>query len=292
MCEEFLDDNMNKIGFNVLAWTAGVSEDLNPVFERLKTIGYDGVELFIGPYDIPTFQKTGDFLRQTGLEVTSVFVLGKDENPIDPSASVRARALDAIKAKIDRAHALNAPLIVGPFHSAHTVFANHAPQEDEYRLAAEVLHKAGEYAAQANITLCPEALNRFECYLVNTMEQLLKLVRLTDHPNIKGMFDTHHANVEEKSFAAAIETISPVLTHVHISENDRGTPGDGHVNFDEVFAALARTGYDGWLTIEAFSRNDPDFANAIGVWREFSKPWDIAEKGYSFIKSKVAEHNL
>ena len=292
MCEEFLDDNMNKIGFNVLAWTAGVSEDLNPVFERLKTIGYDGVELFIGPYDIPTFRKTGDFIRQTGLEVTSVFVLGKDENPIDPSASVRARALDAIKAKIDRAHALNAPLIVGPFHSAHTVFANHAPQEDEYRLAAEVLHKAGEYAAQANITLCPEALNRFECYLVNTMEQLLKLVRLTDHPNIKGMFDTHHANVEEKSFAAAIETISPVLTHVHISENDRGTPGDGHVNFDEVFAALARTGYDGWLTIEAFSRNDPDFANAIGVWREFSKPWDIAEKGYSFIKSKVAEHNL
>lgn len=281
---------MNKIGFNVLAWTAGVSEDLNPVFERLKTIGYDGVELFIGPYDITTFQKTGDFIRQTGLEVTSVFVLGRDENPIDPSQSVRTRALDAIKAKIDRAHALNAPLIVGPFHSAHTVFANHAPQEDEYRLAAEVLHKAGEYAAQANIILCPEALNRFECYLVNTMEQLLKLVRLTDHPNVRGMFDTHHANVEEKSFAAAIETIAPVLTHVHISENDRGTPGEGHVNFDEVFSALSRIGYRGWLTIEAFSRNDPDFANAIGVWREFSKPWDIAEKGYAFIKSKLAEY--
>ncbi len=281
---------MNKIGFNVLAWTAGVSEDLNPIFERLKTIGYDGVELFIGPQDIQAFQKTGDFIRQTGLEVTSVFVLGKDENPIDPSSSVRARALDAIKAKIDRAHALNAPLIVGPFHSAHTVFANHAPQEDEYRLAAEVLHKAGEYAAQADIVLCPEALNRFECYLVNTMEQLLKLVRLTDHPNIRGMFDTHHANVEEKSFSAAIETIAPVLTHVHISENDRGTPGDGHINFDDVFSTLARIGYEGWLTIEAFSRNDPDFANAIGVWREFSKPWDIAEKGYSFIKSKLAGH--
>ncbi len=282
---------MNKIGFNVLAWTAGVSEDLNPIFERLKTIGYDGVELFIGPDDIAAFQKTGDFIRQTGLEVTSVFVLGRDENPIDPSPSVRARALDTIKAKIDRAHALNASLIVGPFHSGHTVFANHAPQEEEYQMAAEVLHKAGEYAAQANITLCPEALNRFECYLVNTMEQLLKLVRLTDHPNIRGMFDTHHANVEEKSFSRAIETISPVLTHVHISENDRGTPGDGHVDFDEVFAALARIGYKGWLTIEAFSRNDPDFANAIGVWREFSKPWDIAEKGYTFIQSKLAKHN-
>lgn len=283
---------MNKIGFNVLAWSAGVSEALYPIIDRLKTIGYDGVELFIGGEDVSTFQQTGDFIKSTGLEVTSVFVLGKDENPIDPSAAVRAQALDAIKGKIDRAQALNASLIVGPFHSAHTVFANHAPEEDEYKRAAEVLYQAGEYAAKAGITLCPEALNRFECYLANTMEQLLKLIELTDHPNIRAMFDTHHANVEEKSFAAAIETIAPVLTHVHISENDRGTPGEGHINFDEVFVTLAKIQYKGWLTIEAFSRNDPDFANAIGVWREFSQPWDIAEKGYSFIKSKIAQHGL
>ncbi|GAA4431695.1 sugar phosphate isomerase/epimerase [Ravibacter arvi] len=283
---------MNKIGFNVLAWTAGISESLYPIIERLKTIGYDGVELFISNQDVEVFRQAGDFIRSTGLEATSVFVLGKDENPIDPSPAVRARALDAIKRKIDRAQALNASLIVGPFHSAHTVFANHAPEEDEYKLAAEVLHAAGAYAAQADITLCPEALNRFECYLCNTMEQLLKLVRLADHPNVQGMFDSHHANVEEKSFAGAIETISPVLRHVHISENDRGTPGEGHVNFDEIFASLAQQQYKGWLTIEAFSRNDPDFANAIGVWREFSKPWDIAEKGYAFIQSKIAQYHL
>lgn len=283
---------MNKIGFNVLAWTAGVSEDLYPTIERLKTIGYDGVELFIGGQDLSAFQQAGDFIKKTGLEATTVFVLGKDENPIDPSAAVRANALNAIKGKIDRAQALNAKLIVGPFHSAHTVFNYNAPHEDEYKRAAEVLHQAGEYAAQAGITLCPEALNRFECYLVNTMEQLLKLVELTAHPNVRGMFDTHHANVEEKSFSQAIQTITPVLTHVHISENDRGTPGEGHINFDEVFAKLAEIQYKGWLTIEAFSRNDPDFANAIGVWREFSKPWDIAEKGYTFIKSKVEQFNL
>src|SRR5690606_14172696 len=123
-------------------------------------------------------------------------------------------------------------------------------------------------SAQANVILCPEALNRFEWYLVNTMEQLYKLVKMIDHANVRGMFDSHHANVEEKSFAQAIETIAPVLTHVHISENDRGTPGEGHINFDEVFATMVKTNYKGWLTIEAFSRNDPDFANAIGVWRE------------------------
>ena len=117
-------------------------------------------------------------------------------------------------------------------------------------------------------------------------------VKAADHPNVRAMFDTHHANVEEKNFGEAIATIAPVLAHVHISENDRGTPGDGHINFDETFSALAKINYKGWLTIEAFSRNDPDFANAIGVWREFSDPWDIAENGYKFIREMSLKHGL
>ena len=82
------------------------------------------------------------------------------------------------------------------------------------------------------------------------------------------------------------------MAHVHISENDRGTPGDGHVHWDETFSTLASIQYKGWLTIEAFSRNDPDFANSIGVWREYSSPWDIAIKGLSFIRSQCEKHGL
>jgi D-psicose/D-tagatose/L-ribulose 3-epimerase len=59
------------------------------------------------------------------------------------------------------------------------------------------------------------------------------------------------------------------------------------VHWNETFAALKAIGYKGWLTIEAFSRNDPNFANAIGVWREYSAPWDIAVKGLSFIKQHL-----
>ena len=95
-----------------------------------------------------------------------------------------------------------------------------------------MLHAAGEYAAQANIVLTIEALNRFECFLCNTMDQLTQLVKLASHPNVKAMFDTHHANIEEKKISEAIKIIAPVLAHVHISENDRGTPGDGHIPFD------------------------------------------------------------
>lgn len=283
---------MNKIGFNVLAWSAVVSDELIPIAERLKNIGYDGIECYIGSPDMAAYKRLGEYARQLGLDVTSVMTLNHAENPISEDAAIRAKGLDRIKWVIDRAHDLGARILCGPFHSAHAVFARRAPENQEYNWSAEVLHAAGEYAAQANITLALEALNRFECYLCNTMDQLSHLITLADHPNVRAMFDTHHGNIEEKKFSQAIQTIAPVLAHVHISENDRGTPGDGHINFDEAFAALASHNYAGYFTIEAFSRNDPDFANSIGVWREYSKPWDIAEKGYQFIKAMCEKHGL
>ena len=283
---------MNKIGFNVLAWTAAVSDDLFPILDRLKGIGYDGAEFYLGPQESAAYQRVGNYTKDIGLETSAVMTLGADENPVSESVEVRQRALDKIKWAVDRAHDLNAKIICGPFHSAHTIFVNRPAQDQEYALAGEVLNAAAEYAAQANITFALEALNRFECYLCNTMEQLLKLVKAADHPNVRAMFDTHHSNIEEKKYATALQTIAPVLAHVHISENDRGTPGDGQVLWDDAFSSLAVIKYQGWLTIEAFSRNDPDFANAIGVWREFSPPWEIAEKGYHFIKEMCIKYGL
>ncbi|HYH55511.1 MAG TPA: sugar phosphate isomerase/epimerase family protein, partial [Anseongella sp.] len=261
---------MNKIGFNVLAWSAVVSDELKPILDRLGEIGYDGVEFLIGAPDEAAYRRVGDYAKELGLETTAVFVLGPHENPVDASASVREKGLEKIKWTIDRAYDLGSKVICGPFHSAFTTFSKQAPTEQEYEWSAGILRKAGDHAAQAGILLAPEAVNRFECYLCNTMEQLAYLVNKTDHPHVKAMFDTHHANIEEKSLAEAISRIAPVLGHVHISENDRGTPGSGHVPWDETFSALARVGYKGWLTIEGFTRNDPAFANSIGVWREFS----------------------
>ena len=283
---------MNKIGFNVLVWSAVISDELKPIVNKLKGLGYDGVEFLIGSADEAAYKSLGNHTRDIGLEVTTVFVVGKDENPASESAVIRAKALDRIKWAIDRAHDLNAKIMCGPFHSAHATFAQRAPEDREYEWSGEVLRSAGEYAAQTGITLALEALNRFECYLCNTVEQLTRLVKTADHPNVRAMFDTHHAHIEEKSCSQAIATIAPLLHHVHISENDRGTPGDGQVHFDDAFSALATINYDGWLTIEAFSRNDPAFANSIGVWREYSEPWDIAEKGLHFIKQMSTRHKL
>ena len=279
---------MPKLGFNLLVWTASGSDEHFPIVDRLKKIGYDGIEICNGHQDPAAYRRLGAHLRNIGMEITCVTVLGADANPVSPDAAVRAKALDGLKWNIDRTVDAGSKLLCGPIHSAFATFSRAEPKDEEYQRSAEVLRAAGDYAQQAGVTLALEALNRFECYLCNTMGQLRRLVELTNHPSVRAMFDTHHANIEEKHQVDAIRTIAPHLAHVHLSENDRGTPGSGHVNFAEALSTLASVGYDGWMTIEAFSRADPGFANAINVWREFSPAWDIAEGGHAYLRQAIA----
>ena len=285
-------EKKHKIGFNLLPWSSTLSPALNPVADRLKEIGYDGVECFMGEGSEQSYIDFGKRLKDCGLESTCVLGLGPEHDPISESPAVRSKAVEKLKWAVDRASDLGARLICGPVHSAFTNFRLRPPSEDEFKWSAETLHIAGEYAATSQVVFAVEALNRFECYLCNTAEQLLKLTALADHPNIRVMFDTHHANIEEKKYAPAIIALKDKLAHVHISENDRGTPGDGHVQWEETFSTLSQIGYEGWLTIEAFSRNDEGFANSINVWRTFSPTWEIAAKGFRFtekMKQKYLE---
>ena len=282
---------MNKIGFNLLVWSGGLPTEFWPITERLKTIGYDGVETFMAELDINAYTKFGNHLKSIEMQPTLVMGVGPEDNPISSSKAIREKAVVRLKYAIDCAQAIGSDIINGPVHSSFNDFTNRRPPvEDELKWCAEVLYEAGEYGKQAGVIFGVEALNRFECYLCNTMHQLRSLIERVGHPNVRAMFDTHHANIEEKKITEAINTIAPILAHVHISENDRGTPGRGHINFDEVFATLSAVDYKGWLTIEAFTRNDPDFANAINVWREYSDPWEMAEVGYTMISNMLAKH--
>lgn len=283
---------MNKIGFNLLVWSAVVSDEMLPIVDRLRSIGYDGVECSMGSQDPAAYRRLGDHARQLGLEVNCCLAVGADENPVSESQAVRAKALDRIKWAIERASDMESKVVCGPFHSAFATFSHRPPEVDEYKRSAEILNMAAEFAAQADVTLSLEALNRFECYLCNTMDQLIYLLSMVDHRSVTAMYDTHHANIEEKNLPEAINKVSPYLSHVHISENDRGTPGEGHIPWDDTFDTLARCNYRGWLTIEAFTRSDPEFANAINVWREYSEPWAMAEQGLAFIQRMCQKYGM
>lgn len=268
----------------MLLWTNHVTEEHYHIVDDLKKTGYDGIELFLGEGNEAHYLKLGNHFANIDMGVTAVASLAPEENIASPDLKYREAGLDKLKWSIDMGAASQMDVICGPFHSSFAYFTRQPPTLNERKRSAEVLLKAAEYAAQAGIVLAPEALNRFECYLYNTMADLKTLVELVNHPNLGAMYDTHHGNIEEKSQVTALKTIAPYLKHVHISENDRGTPGSGQVNWKDVFSTLKEVKYDGWLTIEAFSTIIPEFANAINVWRDYSPSKEIYTKGFQFIK--------
>jgi|TARA_R110001583_G_scaffold24136_4_gene88339 D-psicose/D-tagatose/L-ribulose 3-epimerase len=273
-----------KIGMNMLLWTNHVTEQHFDIVDTLKKTGYDGIELFLGEGDLKHYTKLGKHFSSINMGVTAVGALSPEQNIASPDKKTREAGLERLKWTIDMAEAANVEVICGPFHSTFALFTRQPPTLQEKQWSNEMLYNAAEYAQKANIVLTPEAVNRFECYLYNTMADLGSMVQEVNHPNLGAMFDTHHANIEEKSQGQAIRTIAPHLKHVHISENDRGTPGSGQVHWDEVFAALKEIKYDGWLTIEAFSTIIPEFANAINVWRDYSPSEEIYTKGLKLIQ--------
>lgn len=275
-----------KYGMNLLLWTAGVTEEHFPLLTSLKEWGYDGVELPMFDFDVNQYKKIGAELQKVGLESTAVTVCPADQNPISPDAAVRAAGLARLKQAIDCCAAAGATQLCGPIHSALGEFSGKGRTEDEWNWAKEILTQAGDYAKANNVTLVVEYLNRFECYFLNSAADAGQFCRELGHSHVKTMYDTFHANIEEKSITQAVKACADQLAHVHISENDRSTPGDGGVNWDETFRALKNVNYDGWLMIEAFGLALPELAAATRIWRRmFPSEEYLAKNGLKFMKS-------
>jgi D-psicose/D-tagatose/L-ribulose 3-epimerase len=275
-----------KTGMNLLLWTGHVTEEHFPLLAKLKAAGFDGVEIPVFDGDVSHFRHLRSELDRNGLECTTVTIVPPDANPISPDAGIRRNAVDRLKWAIECNHALGAETMVGPFHSPLGVFSGGPPTADEKKRAADVLRQAAKYAQQANLTLAIEYLNRFECYFLTTAADAAALVESVDHPSFRTMYDTFHANIEERRPSDAIHAVAPVLAHVHISENNRGTPGTGQVNWAESFRTLREVGYDAWLVIEAFGRALPSLAAATRVWRDFfPSPEHVYENGLKFMKT-------
>ena len=258
-----------KTGFNLLLWTTHVTSEHVPILKSLKKAGYDGVEIPVFEGNADHYARLGETLDKLGLGRSVVSVLGAGKNPLSPSPSDRKAAVTHTKWLIDCSAALGADILAGPMHSELGYFSGNGATSVERKRGISYHRTAGDYAAKKKLRFALEALNRFECYFLNTMGQLSDYLDEVDHPAIKAMYDTFHANIEEKDPVAAIKTIKKHMIHVHISENDRGTPGKGHVPWDDTYKALRAAKYDGWITIEAFGRAMPAVAAATRVWRDF-----------------------
>ena len=253
-----------------------------PALAKVKQLGYDGVEVPLGEWDLADCQKWAGRFQELGLQPIGVAARTHTDNPIHSDPKIRALGVANNRRALDFCQIIGAKSLIGPYHSAlnHVCDYSPAPTADEWRWGVDSMRQVAEHAATLGIMLAPEYVNRFECYLVNTAADMVRFVHQVDHPNCRMLYDTFHANIEERDIRQAILGCQAETIHVHISENDRGTPGTGHVDWTTTFNALKETGYDGWMSIEAFG-----LGAARHVWRRlFADEIELARAGLAFMK--------
>ncbi|MDG4878997.1 sugar phosphate isomerase/epimerase [Mesorhizobium sp. WSM4935] len=275
-----------KIGMCMFLWTTSVSMKHETLLKDIKATGFDGVEIpvFVGTPD--DYKKLGEMLDRIGLERTAVSAMGDPAmNLISPDGATRKAGIDYMKWAIDCSAALGANTLSGPLHSTLGVFSGSGPTSAEKKRSVASQRAIGDHAGKKGVTIGLEALNRFECYLVNTMADLSEHIDAIGRPHIRAMYDTFHANIEEADPIGAYTRNRRNIVHIHISENDRGVPGRGNIPWKETFSAIRKSGYDDWLTIESFGRSLKDLAAATKVWRDFAEsPEAVYREGYRHIR--------
>ncbi len=281
-----------QFGVNAWVWLAPLTTDgLAEVAAKVADMGFDLVETAIevpGGYD---YARIGEVMKDHGLGVSLVTVLGPDSDLIHPDETIRENGRAYMRYCIDAAHALGAINLGGPIYSAlgRTWQSTAKERERDIELLAGQLRELAAYAADRGVVLCIEAINRFETSFINTAGQLVELLDRVDHPACKALLDTFHMNIEEKSLGAAIRAVGSRLGHLHSCENDRGAPGSGHVPWAEVAEAVHDIGYDGPVVIESFSAQIESIAAAAAIWRPLAPTQDaLAQDGLAFLQKTFA----
>lgn len=258
-----------KLGMNMLLWTTHVTPEDYPNLEKIKAAGFDGVEIPLFEGDDAHFQSLRKELDAQGLACTTTTVLSPPASAISEDLTRRAAASSHLSQAVRHSAILGSEVLMGPYYHPLGEFSGDSATEDELSRGADVHRRMAEEADAVGLKLAVECLNRFETYVLNTAAQAAAYARRVGHPAFGTMYDTFHANIEEKDPIIAYVENAASFYHFHVSENDRGTPGTGHVPWAETFRAVRASGYDGWLTIEAFGRALPALAAATRVWRDF-----------------------
>jgi D-psicose/D-tagatose/L-ribulose 3-epimerase len=276
---------------NLLMWTDTLSDAMLPLLDDMKAIGFDVVEIpAFDLDDLDNYARWGKRFDELGLGRTGTAIRGPAENPISADPAVRRAGIEANKRNLDCCAAAGCEVMAGPFHSALGVFSGQGPTEDEWKWGVESMREVAEHAEKVGVKLGIEYVNRFECYFLNTAADGVRFCRDVNHPFCQMMYDTFHAHIEEKSIPEAIRALKGCLAHVHISENDRSTPGQGNVRWKENFDTLKEIGYDGTMVVEAFGLALEKLIPATKIWRRmYQSEKQLATDALAFMQAEVAK---
>ncbi|MFC7525736.1 sugar phosphate isomerase/epimerase family protein [Parapedobacter sp. GCM10030251] len=275
------------IGISTFVWVSPFSTQSFDVLRKAKAAGYDLIEIAVEDRELIDWNALKRTCRELNLKLSVSGAFGMDRDVSSDRPEIRANGLSYIIDCLEIANDLESPVFGGPLYSAvgktRLVSADQKKQERLWCL--ENLYEASKRAEQLGVTLALEPLNRFETDMVNTVDQAISLVDELNSSYLKILLDTFHSNIEEKDIPASIRKLGDRLVHVQANENDRGTPGTGHLDWLGMRDAFQDIGYRGSLVIETFGAPSKELARAASIWRPLANSADeLAEEGFAFLK--------
>ncbi len=279
-----------RIGINTFLFTSPFTNESTKFFKSFKKWGFDTVEI---PIEDPSHIDPAHVKREldkNGLVCGSVCACMGGGRDLRGTPEQQKTGLNYMLQLIDQMVVLGCPSLIGPVYSE--VGRADAVPEKEYKkqwaTVVKHLKTLARYAQKHGKQICLEPLNRFETDFINTCDQGLKMIKDVGNPALRLHLDTFHMNIEEKNQADAIRKAGKHLAHFHACGSDRGTPGNDHIDWNPIVAALKSVKYTGDVVIESFTTDVKVIARAAAIWRRMEPTTEeIAVKGIKFLKKAL-----
>lgn len=277
-----------KFGIHAGLWQARWTDEITPILRTVADLGFDGVEVSLLGMSDEKATALGKAVKDHGLEVTCSDGLAPDKDITSCDADVRAAGITYLQWAIETAARIGSRGLAGVVFAPWGVFD---PLNKPTRAArsAEALGSLDKVLKDNDVTLGIEALNRFETDLVNTADEACSIARASGSDGVGALLDTFHLNMEEKDIRASIAASKDKLYHFHVSDNDRGVPGSGHIPWDHVKSGLDDAGYDGWIVAEMFVIAGNPASADLNIWRDIEpEATDAAKRALAFLRNTFA----
>lgn len=270
---------MNKVAIHYAFWGSEWNVDMCERIKYASKIGFDGLEVTPPDYMTKLEKSKMDDLKKCaedyGVELTFCIGFPKSKDMSSEDAAVREAGIDHSKRMIEAVHYMGGKMLSGilyswwPYLYEKEITMDY--KQDCWKRGVESVQKVIPLAEQYGITYAIEMVNRFEQFMVNSVDEGKQFCKDIGHPNAKLLLDTFHANIEENSIPDAIRRAGDLLAHMHLCENNRHLPGFGnHIPWKDVFAALKEINYTGRLVLEPFIAPGGPVGNDLRIWRNIA----------------------
>lgn len=263
---------MNKLGIFMNFWEKNWDADHSKYIKKAAKIGFDVLEFQAQPLLDMTDEKLKHLKAladDVGIELTYSLGLDPAYDVSSPDEKIRLGGVDYLKRIVEQIGKMDGKLLSGVSYAGWGtppyVLDDKRPLfENSLKSMREIIKTAEDNG----VVYCVEAVNRFEGCLINTAQEAIAYADEVGSKNIGILLDTYHMNIEENSIGDAIRLVGNRLTSFHTGENNRTAPGRGHLNWDEIFGALAEIGYKNRIVCEPFVMQGGEVGRDIHVFRD------------------------